>query len=51
MSVATVMHTYSPGGCILSQHFVRRVPDDFSVEAAVTVKQQVIEKLKCDLPV
>ena len=48
MSVACVMFTHSTGGSILSQHFLWRVPDDFSVTAALF---RVIDKLKLDLPV
>ena len=51
MPVATVLYTHSPGGSILSQHFLWRVPNDFCVEAALTENQKVIERLKCDLPV
>ena len=51
MPVADVLYTHSPGGSILSQHFVWRVPDDFCFEAALTENWEVIERLKCDLPV
>ena len=51
VSVGTVLYTHSTGGSILSQHFVWRIPDDFSVEAGLTENQKVIQKLKQDLPV
>ena len=46
MSVAAVLYTHSPGGGILSQHYLWRVPDDFCVEAALLENQQVIDRLK-----
>ena len=49
--MAIVLYTHSPGGSILSQHFVWRVPDDFSVEAALSENQRVTDKLKRDFPV
>ena len=51
VSVGTVLYTHSTGGSILIQHFVWRIPDDLSVEAALNENQKVIEKLKQDLPV
>ena len=45
------MCTHSPGGSVLSQHFLWRVPDDFCVEAALSENQKVIEKLKQNFPV
>ena len=48
---ACVLYTHSPGGSILSQPFIWRVPDDYDVEAALTLNQEVIEKLKPNLPV
>ena len=51
MSVAAVLYTHSPGGGILSQHYLWRVPDDFCVEAALSENQKVIDKLKPDLPI
>ena len=49
--MATVLYTHSPGGSILSQHFVWRVPDDFSVEAAPSENQRDTDKLKRHFPV
>lgn len=51
MSVASVLFTQSTGGSVLSQHFIWRVPDDFSVEAGLTENQKVIDKLKQGFPV
>ena len=51
MSVAAVLYIHSPGGSLLSQQFVWRVPDDFCVEAALSENQNVIEKLKRNLPI
>ena len=51
MSMATILFTYSPGGSIVSHHFIWSVPEDFDVKAAVTVNQEVIERLKGDLPI
>ena len=49
--MAAVLHTHSPGGGILSQHYLWRVPDDFCVEAPLSENQKVIDRLKQDLPI
>ena len=49
-SISVILYTYSPGGSIISNHFIWKVPDDFSVDAAVTVNQQVVSKLMNDMP-
>ena len=49
--MAAVLYTHSPGGGILSQHYLWRVPDDFCVEAALSENQKVIDRLKQDLPI
>ena len=46
-----MMYTYSPGGSVMNHVFVWRVADDFSVEAAFSVNQQVIAKIMDGLPV
>ena len=51
MSVAAVLCTHTPGGSVLSQHFLWKVPDDFCVEAALSENQRVIDKLKQDFQV
>ena len=51
MSVASVLCTHSPGGSLMSHHFVWRVPEYFNVEAAVSENQKVIDKFKQDFPV
>lgn len=43
--------TYNSGGGSLSQHFIWKVPENFSVKDALTTNQQVIDKLKSTLPV
>ena len=47
----SILFTYNSGGGTVSQHFIWKVPDDFNVDAALTMNQQVISKLKSDLPV
>ena len=47
----SVLFTYNSGAGAVSQHFIWKVPDDFNVDAALTVNQQFISKLKLDLPV
>ena len=51
MSVAAVLCTHTPGGSVLSQHFLWKVPDDFCVEAALSENQRVIDKVKQDFQV
>ena len=51
LSVPTMMYTYSPGGSILNHTLIWRLPDDFSVEATVSINQQVVCKLNERLPV
>ena len=51
LSVPTMMYTYSPGGSVLNHTFIWRLPDDFSVEATVSINQQVVCKLNERLPV
>ena len=51
LSVPTMMYTYSPGGSVLNHTFIWRLPDDSSVEATVSVNQQVVCKLNERLPV
>lgn len=51
LSTSVVLYTYTPGGSIVNHHFVWRVPDDFSVEAAVTVNQGVVAKLMTEMPI
>lgn len=46
-----MLYTYTPGGSVLNHTFLWRVPDDFSVEAARSVNQQVVCKLMDGLPV
>lgn len=51
VSVSTVLYTYTPGGSILNHHFIWRLPDDYSVDAAVSKNQQVVSKLQESLPI
>ena len=51
LSVPVMLYTYTPGGSVLNHNFIWRVPDDFSVEAALSVNQQVVCKLMDGLPV
>ena len=51
LSVPCMMYTYSPGGSILNHSFLWRLPDDFSLEAALSVNQQVVAKVMEGLPV
>ena len=39
------MYACIPGGSVLNHNFIWRVPDDFSVEAALSVNQTVVGKL------
>ena len=45
LSVPCMMYTYSPGGSILNHTFLWRLPDYNSVEACVSINQQVVSKL------
>lgn len=51
LSVPSMMYTYSPGGSVMNHVFVWRVADDFSVEAALSVNQQVVANIMDGLPV
>ena len=43
--------TSNSGGGTLSQYFIWKIPESFTIEDALTTNQQVIEKLKPSLPV
>jgi hypothetical protein len=51
LSVPSMMYTYSPGGSVLNHTFLWRLPEDFSLEAALSTNQQVVAKLMEGLPV
>jgi len=51
LSVPVVLYTYTPKSSVLNHHFVWRVPDSFSVEAALSVNQEVVCKIMDGLPV
>ena len=42
----SILFTYNSGGGTVSQHFIWKGPDDFNVDAALTMNQQVISKLR-----
>ncbi len=50
LSNPIVLYIYSPGGSIINHNFVWRVPDDFSIEAAVTINQHLVSKLMNEMP-
>ena len=51
ISVPTVLYTYTPGGSVLNQSFLWRVPDNFSVQDSLSLNQRVVSKLNDDMPI
>ena len=51
MSVSTMLYTYTPGGSVLNQSFLWRVPDNFSVQDSLSLNQRVVSKLNDDVPI
>ena len=48
ISVPTMLYTYTPGGSVLNQSFLWRVPDNFSVQDSLSLNQRVVSKLNDD---
>lgn len=51
LSVPVMFYCYSPGGSVLNHNFLWRVPEDFCLESALSVSQQVVCKIMKGLPV
>ena len=51
ISVPVMIYTYTPGGSVINQVFVWRVPDSFAIQASLSVNQKVISKLNNEMPI
>ena len=51
LSIPSMLYTYTLRGSVLNHHFLWRLPDDFVLEASLSVNQQVICKRIDRLPV
>ena len=51
ISVPTMLYTYTPGGSVLNQNFLWRVPDNFSIQDSLSLNQKVVLKLNDDMPI
>jgi len=48
ISVPTILYTYTPGGFVLNQIFLWRVPNNFSIQDSLN--QKIVSKLNDDMP-